>query len=128
MANKIKAQNQYGVAWDCIAAAIVPKDDVVRVTGNETVNQAVATHVPRGYIVKAATEINGKTSVMLKGRAVVEILCTGAIAANDELKMAALSGSNQQVAAWVQGTDNENLKIGWALTGGTNAVIKVVLY
>lgn len=129
MANKIKAQNQYGVAWPMTFATITPRQgDIVRITGNETVDQAVATHVPRGEVVKPTTDTAVKGTVMLKGRAVIEVLLSGTIAAGAEVKMAALSGSEQQVAAWVQGTDNENLKAGWVLKGATNALGLVVLY
>lgn len=129
MANKIKAQNQYGVAWTCVfAAATLLKDDLVKVTGNETVDEAAAGDVPRGYVVKPASAANGYGTVMLKGRAVIEVLFSGNIAANTEVKMAALSSGEQQVAAWVQGTDNENLKAGWVLKGANAAVGLVVLY
>lgn len=129
MANKIKAQNQYGVAWPMtFAVNTLLKGDIVQVTGNETVNEAAATHVPRGEVVTPVSDTANKGTVMLKGRAVIEILLSGAIAANAEVKMAALSSGEQQVAAWVQGTDNENLKAGWVLKGATNALGLVVLY
>lgn len=129
MANKIKMQAQYEIAEVVTFAAVVPKDNIVRVTANNTVNQAVATHVPRGYVVTPAKAANETGVVMLKGRAILKIKASATIAANDEVKMAALSGSDQQVAPWVQGTDNENLKVGWALSGassGSDATI--VLY
>lgn len=129
MANKIKAQNQYGVAWPCtFAANTLLKGDIVRVTGNETVDEAAATHIPRGEVVTPTSDTANKGTVMLKGRAVIEILFSGNIAANAEVKMAALSSGEQQVAAWVQGTDNENLKAGWVLKGANNALGLVVLY
>lgn len=129
MANKIKAQNQHGVAWPMtFAANTLLQGDIVRVTGNETVDEAAATHVPRGEVVKPTSDVAVKGTVMLKGRSVIEILFSGNIAANAEVKMAALSSGEQQVAAWVQGTDNENLKVGWVLRGANNAVGLVVLY
>ncbi|HMV51303.1 MAG TPA: hypothetical protein PLD20_00950 [Blastocatellia bacterium] len=129
MANKIKAQNQYGIAWPVtVAAATLLSGDIVKVTGNETVDEAAAGDVPRGEIVIAPKNTTDKATVMLKGRAVVEILFNGNIAANAEVKMSSLSSGEQRVAAWVQGTDNENLKVGWVLVGANGAVGKVVLY
>lgn len=129
MPNKIKAQNQYGVAWPMtFAATTLLQGDIVRVTANETVDEAAATHVPRGEVVKPTSDTAVKGTVMLKGRGVIEILFSGNIAANSEVKMAALSSGEQQVAAWVQGTDNENLKVGWVLKGANNALGLVVLY
>ena len=81
--------------------------------------------VIRGAALSAAL---GTGAVRLRGRAVIEILFNGNIAANAEVKMSSLSGSEQRVAAWVQGTDNENLKVGWVLQGANGAVGKVVLY
>lgn len=129
MANKIKAMNQQGVAWPCtFGANTLLKGDIVRVTGNETVDEAAATHIPRGVVVTPVSDTANKGTVMLKGSAVIEILFSGNIAANAEVKMAALASGEQQVAAWVQGTDNENLKAGWVLKGANNALGYVVLY
>ncbi|MGE0133046.1 MAG: hypothetical protein AB7U82_33635 [Blastocatellales bacterium] len=128
MANKVKMQIQEGIAWPAIFAAVLNKDDLVRVTADETVNAAADTHVVKGYVVKSATAANGRGTVMLKGRAVIEILFSGNLAAGTEVKMAALSGSNQQVAAFVAGTDAEALRVGWVLKGANNAVGLVVLY
>ncbi len=129
MANKIKAQIQNGVAWPMtFAANTLLKGDIVRVTGNETVDEAAATHIPRGHVVTPVSDTANKGTVMLKGSAVIEVLFSGNIAANAEVKMAALSSGEQQVAAWVQGTDNENLKAGWVLKGANNALGLVVLY
>ena len=129
MPNKTKMQVQYALAETVIFAAVLQKDDVIRVTANNTVNQAAAGHVPRGYVVKSPTAANGNGTVMLKGRRVVQIKCSALVAANDELKMGALSGSDQQVLPWVQGTDNENLKVGWALVGAAaNGTVTMVEY
>lgn len=128
MPNKLKVQSQYGVAWPCIFAAVLEKDRLVKVSANETVDDAAAADVPRGYVVKSPEAANGIGSVMLRGRAVVEVLFNGNIAANAEVKMSSVSGANQRVAAWVAGTDAENLKVGWVLKGANSAVGLVVLY
>lgn len=129
MANKIKAQNQYGVAWPMtFAAATLLSGDIVKVTANETVDEAVAGDVPRGEVVVAPKNTADKGTVMLKGRSVIEVLFNGNIAANAEVKMSSLSSGEQRVAAWVQGTDNENLKVGWVLKGANGALGLVVLY
>ena len=129
MPNKTKMQIQEGIAYSAIFAAVLAKDTLVRVTADETVNAAAATHNVKGYVVKSASAVNGRGTVMLRGRAVVEILLSGTIAAGAEVKMAANDGSgNQQVAAFVDGTDAEPLRVGWVLKGGTNALGLVVLY
>lgn len=129
MANRIKAQNQNGVAWPMtFAANTLLKGDIVRVTGNETVDEAAATHVPRGHVVTPVSDVVNKGTVMLKGSAVIEVLFDGNIAANAEVKMSSLSSGEQRVAAFVAGTDAENLKVGWVLRGANNAVGLVVLY
>ena len=129
MANKIKAQNQYGVAWPMtFAANTLLKGDIVRVTANETVDEAAATYVPRGEVETPVSDTANKGTVMLKGRKVIEILFDGNIAANAEVKMSSLSSGEQRVAAFVAGTDAENLKVGWVLRGANNAVGLVVLY
>lgn len=129
MANKIKAQNQYGVAWPMtFAVTTLLKGDIVRVTANETIDQAAAGDVPRGEVVTPVSDTANKGTVMLKGRSVIEILFNGNLAFNTEVKMSSLSSGEQRVAAWVQGTDNENLKCGWVLKGANSAVGLVVLY
>lgn len=129
MANKIKMQSQYGIAYSAVFAAVLAKDALVRITADETVNAAAATHNVKGYVVKSATAANGRGTVMLRGRAVIEVLLSGNIAAGAEVKMAANDGSgNQQVAAFVEGTDAEPLRVGWVLKGGNNALGLVVLY
>jgi len=129
MANKIKAADQHGVAWPMtFAATTLLKGDIVKVTANETVDEAAAGDVPRGVVVTPVTDTANKGTVMLKGREVIEILFNGNIAANAEVKMSSLSGNEQRVAAWVQGTDNENLKVGWVLKGANGALGLVVLY
>jgi len=127
MPNKVKMQNQYGIAYPVIFAAVLAKDTLVRITANETVDAAAATHRVKGYVVKSATAINGKGTVMLRGQAVVEVKLSANLAAGIEVKMAANDGSgNQQVAAFVEGTDAEALKVGWLLKGGNNGDIGLV--
>ena len=127
MPNKDNLYNPEDVVATLTFANAMVKGDIVKVTANNTVDKAVATDVPRGEV----QSYNPQTltgAVRLRGRAVVEILANGNIAANTEVKMSSLSGGEQRVAAWVQGTDNENLKVGWVLQGGNGVVIKVVLY
>lgn len=121
MANKTKEELKHKLAPVVIFAADLQKGDAVRVTANNTVNQAVATHVPRGYVVSSQYATTGKGVVALKGERIVEYKAAATVAANDEVKLAALSGSDQQVTPWVQGTDNENLKLGYALIGAAAA-------
>ncbi len=129
MANKVKAMNQYGVAWPVtFVTATQKKGDIVKVTANETVDLAAAGDVPRGIVVKAPTDTADKGTVMLKGRNVVEILFNGNLAANTEVKLSSASGGEQRVAAFVAGTDAENLKYGWVLKGANGAVGLVVEY
>lgn len=129
MANKIKAQNQHNVAWPVLfAATTLKKGDLIKFTASETVDAAAAGDVPRGEVVKPVANTTDKGTVMLKGRAVIEILFNGNIAVNTEVKMSSVSGGEQRVVAWVQGTDNENLKVGWVLKAANGAVGLVVLY
>lgn len=129
MGNKIKAQNQHGVAWPMTFAALMANNTLVRITANETVNAAAATHRIKGYVVKTPQTTAEKGTVMLNGRAVVEIKMSADLAAGVEVKMAALSGSDQQIAAFVEGTDAQALCIGWVLKGGTSGNLAlVVLY
>lgn len=127
MANKLNLANPHDILATLTFAAAMVKGDVVKVTANNTVNKAVDTDVPRGEVESYDANL-GTGAVRLKGRGVLEILANGNIAANTEVKMSSLSGGEQRVAAWVQGADNENLKIGWVLQGGNGVVIKVVLY
>lgn len=129
MANKLKMQNQHGIAATVTFAAVLNKDDIVRVTANNTVNAAAATHAPRGYVVKSPAVANETGTVMLKGSAIVKIKTAADCAVNIEVKMAALSSGANTVTPWVLGTDAENLKVGWVLESalsGADAV--VVLY
>ena len=129
MPNKTKMQSQYVIAETVIGAAVLVKDDHVRITANNTVNQAAATHQPRGYVVTPNQAVNGSVVVAFKGRAIQEIKAAATIAANDEVKMAALSGSDQQVTPWVLGTDAEALKLGYALKGAASgATATIILY
>lgn len=129
MANTLKMQSQYGIAATVTFAAVLNKDDIVRVTANNTVDAAAATHIPRGYVVKSPTAANETGTVMLKGRAVVKIKTAADCAVNIEVKMAALSSGANTVTPWVQGTDNEGLKLGWVLESAlSGADATVVLY
>jgi hypothetical protein len=129
MPNKTKMQSQYVIAETVIGAAVLVKDDHVRITANNTVNQAAATHKPRGYVVTPNQAVNGNVVVAFRGRAIQEIKASATIAADDDVKMAALSGTDQQIAVWVAGTDAESLKLGYALKGAAaNATATIILY
>lgn len=129
MANKLKMQNQYGIAATVIFAAVLNPNDVVRVTANNTVNSAAATHVPRGYVVKSPATAGETGTVMLKGSAILKIKTAADCAVNIEVKMAALSIGANTVTPFVAGTDAENLKVGWVLESAlSGADATVVLY
>ena len=118
---KTKEEIKYALAPVVIFAANLVQGDAVKITANNTVAQATAADRPRGNVVSSQFNTTGKGVVTLRGRAIREYLCAATVAFNDEVKLGALSGVIQQVTPWVQGADNENLKLGYALIGAAAA-------
>lgn len=134
MANKTLAKFE-GLAVPAIFAAVLAKDDVVKISGNATVAKAAAGDKPLGQVTATVTAANQTGTVETKFKALVEIKGSGALAANAEVKLAAADGSgNQQVIAFTEGTatvdgDAEMLRFGRVWVGGADgATLKVMTY
>lgn len=133
MANKVLARVE-GLAIPATFAAVQVKGANVKISANETVAIAGAGDKPLGQVVVSPTAANGVGTVETRFRALIEIKANGDLAAGAEVKLSSLSGSDQRVAAFTEGTasvdgDAEPLRYGRVWKGGLDgAVIKVLVY
>lgn len=133
MANKVLARFE-GLAIPATFAAVLTKGDNVKISANETIAIAGAGDKPLGQVVKSPAAANGIGTIETRFRALIEIVGNGILAAGAEVKLSSVSGGNQRVAAFTEGTDlvegdAEPLRFGRVWKGGADgATIKVLVY
>ena len=116
-----------GLAILVTMAAVLAKDALVAITGDNTVNKAGADAVVIGRVVKPAKEANGQGTVETRFKELITIKASGAIAAGDRVKMAAADGGGiQRVTKWTSQTDlvagdKPDTLLGVCLVGGADA-------
>lgn len=119
-----------GLSVRAIFAAVLNKDELVKISADETVAKAGANETPIGRVVKSPKAASGTGTVETKFKDLIDIIGSGALTAGTLVKMAAADGSgNQRVAAWVSGTDAWERLVGTVWKGGADgATIKVLTY
>lgn len=120
-----------GLGIPATVAAILPKDTLVAITGNRTVNKAGLNADSIGYLRVPAATVNGKGTVETKFKELIEIKFSGAIAAGADVKLAAPDGTTGENVAivWVSGTDAIERRLGKVWNGvGDGAVGEVLVY
>lgn len=119
-----------------IATPNLPKDTLVAITANKTVDIAGANAIPIGRLIKPARVANGSGTVETRFKELVEIKASGAVAAGDIVKLAAVDGvtGENRVTNWTGQTDavagdKPETRYGVCWKGGADgAVIEVLTY
>lgn len=114
-----------------VETADLPKDTVVAITGDATVDKAAANGTPIGRLSVPAKLADGIGTVETKFKELVECEADGAITAGDWVKLGALSPSTGKhtVKTWIEGTDALKRLYGVAWVGGADeATVKVLTF
>ncbi len=126
MANAVNTPSK-GISISMLAAGALEALRLVKISANNTFADAGANEHAIGFTLKEAKAAGDLIAVeLLKYTKKIEILGSGAIAAGGFVKMAAASGANQRVVAFVPGTDAEERKVGICLIGGTDVVVTIL--
>jgi hypothetical protein len=90
-----------------IVTALLPKDTIVSITANNTVDKAGANAVPLGRVLKVPRTANGSGTIETRFNALVEAKGVGTVAAGDIVKLAAVDGTTGEtrVTKWTGQTD-----------------------
>src|SRR5215213_1432973 len=90
-----------------IVTALLAKDTIVAITGDRTVDKAGANAIPIGRVLKAPRTASGSATIETRFNALVEVKASGAVAAGDIVKLAAVDGTTgeNRVAKWTGQTD-----------------------
>lgn len=127
MAKVIAYMEALGVA--VVMAAVLPKDTIVKLTANETVDKAGADAIPVGRVSVPAKEASGKGTIESFFQELIEIKGVGACPFGSWVKLGAPDGTTGENTAvpWVAGTDAPTLILGLVFKGGTNVTLKVLI-
>jgi hypothetical protein len=128
MANKFPF-SCHGLALSGTIAAVVEQNRLMKISADETFAEAGANEFVAGRLVKVPDAANGLGTVETPFKELVEIVGSGALVAGGFVKMAAASGGNQRVTAWVDGTDSITRLYGIVFKGGADgATVKVLVF
>ena len=114
-----------------VVTANLPKDTIVKITANKTVDKADANAFAVGRLVAPAKSANGSGTVETPFKELIEIKAVGTVAAGDFVKLGAPDGTTGENTAstWVDGTDSVKRIFGVAWKGGTNGqTIEVLVF
>ncbi|MCC7308322.1 MAG: hypothetical protein IT173_12205 [Acidobacteria bacterium] len=113
-----------------VATANLPKDTIMKISGNKTVAKADANAHPIGRLVVPATSANGPGTIETHAKELIEILFSGNIAAGAFVKLAAPDGTTGEnvAAAWVSGTDGVERIFGVVWKGANGTVGEVLVF
>lgn len=128
---KVRATSEGLAVPATVATANLPKDTIVKITANNTVDKADANAFPVGRLVAPAKSTNGKGAIETRFKELVEIKASGAVAANDFVKLATPDGTTgeNRVSTWVDGTDSVKRIYGVCWKGGADgATIEVLVF
>lgn len=112
-----------------VATANLPKDTLVKITGNSTVDKAVANDHAIGRLVVPSKTANGDGTVEVSYKEHFEIKASGNLSAGQFWKMGAADGTTGENTAvqFVPGTDAEERKCGIVLVGASSGGTAEVL-
>lgn len=128
---KLKAQVEGLAVPATVETADLPKDTIVSITGDATVDKAAADDTPIGRIVVPANTADGLGTVETKFKELVEMEADGILAAGAYVKLGALSPTDTKhtAKAWVEGTDSIKRLYGVVWVGGADeATIQVLTF
>lgn len=132
---KLRAQVE-GLAVMFIFAAVLAKDSIVAITADRTVGAAGANSIPVGRVSVPAREADATGTVETRFKEWIEIKASGAVAAGDVVKMAAVDPvtAESRVAKWTGQTDavagdKPETRFGLCIKGGADgATLEVLTY
>lgn len=112
-----------------VATAIHPKDTLVAITGDKTVDKAGLNAHPIGRISVPPKAIGQIGTVETRYKELVEVKGSGVLAAGALVKLAAVDGTTGEnvVVAWVTGTDGFERLYGVVWKGGASGATLEVL-
>jgi hypothetical protein len=128
---KLRAQVEGLSIIATVVTAALPKDTIVAITGDMTVDKAGANAKSVGRLFVPSRTANAQGTVETRFKERIEIKALGAIAANDDVKLAAPDGTTgeNRVAPFVEGTDAESRRFGRCWKGGADgATVEVLTY
>jgi hypothetical protein len=113
-----------------VATANLAKDQLVKITGNATVDKAGANDHAIGRLVVPSRSANGTGTVEVRYKEHVKVKFSGNLAAGSFVKLAAVDGTTGEsvVQAWVSGTDAWERLYGVVWVGANNAVGEVLTF
>src|SRR5687768_13183148 len=111
---KLRAQVEGLAVIATVVTADLPKDTLVAITGDRTVDKAGANAHSIGRLSVPARTANTQGTVETRYKELVEVKGSGALAAGAEVKLAAVDGTTGEnvVVAFVEGTDAEVRRYG----------------
>lgn len=126
---KLRAQQEGLAVPATIATANLPKDTLVSITGDRTVDKAGANAHAIGRVVVPAKSANGTGTIETRYKELVEIKGSGSLAAGALVKLAAADGTTGENVAvdWVSGTDGYERLYGVVWKGGASGATLEVL-
>ncbi|HEY9286273.1 MAG TPA: hypothetical protein VIP46_22670 [Pyrinomonadaceae bacterium] len=128
---KLRAQVEGLSVPATVATANLPKDTLVAVTADRTVDKAGANALVVGRLFKPARKANDSGTVETRFKELVEIKASGAVAAGQEVKLAApdpVTGENR-AAVFDPAADTVTRRYGMCWAGGADgATLEVLTY
>lgn len=128
---KLRAQVEGLAVPATVVTAKLPKDTLVAITADRTVDKAGANAKSVGRLFVPAREAGGLGTVETRFKELIEIKASGAVAAGDDVKLAAPDGTTgeNRAAVFVEGTDAEPRRFGRCWKGGADgATLEVLTY
>jgi hypothetical protein len=113
-----------------VVTANLAKDQLMKITGDKTVDKAGANDHAVGRLVVPSRTANGIGTVEVRYKERVKIKFSGNLLAGTYVKLAAVDGSTGEsvAAAWVSGTDAWERLYGVVWVGANGAVGEVLTF
>lgn len=126
---KLRAQVEGLAVPATIATANLPKDTIMAITGNRTVDKGGANANPVGRLIVPSKTAGGLGTVETKYKELVEIKFGATLTAGKAVKLAAVDGTTGEnvVVEWVGGTDSFERIYGVVWNGAANGAVGEVL-
>lgn len=126
---KLRAQKEGLAVPATVVTANLPKDTLVSITGNRTVDKAGANAHAVGRLVVPSRTAAGRGTVETRYKELIEIKAANAVTAGQLVKMAAADGTTgeNRVDVWVSGTDGAERIFGVCWNGGAGGATLEVL-
>lgn len=128
---KLRAQVEGLSIIATVVTAALPKDTIVAITSDMTVDKAGAGAKSVGRLFVPSRTANNQGTVETRFKERIEIKASGTVAANDDVKLAAPDGTTgeNRVSTFVEGTDAEYKRFGRCWKGGADgATVEVLTY